>query len=47
MLLHLQRQCEERAPLFDPARESATLHALIGELLLATAPKPLTTRDPP
>ena len=43
MLLHLQRQCEERAPLFDPARESATLHALIGEVLDATAPAPLTT----
>ena len=47
MLPHLQRQCEERAPLFDPARESATLHALIGEALDATAPTPPTTRDTP
>ena len=47
MLLHLQRQCEERAPLFDPALESATLHSLIGEVLDATAPTPLTTRDTP
>ena len=49
MLFHLQRRCEERAPLFDPAGESATLHALIGEVLDATAPTPtpLTTRDPP
>jgi putative glycosyltransferase (TIGR04348 family) len=43
MLTHLQRQCDERAPLFDPARESATLHALIGEML--QTPTPLTTRD--
>lgn len=32
MLVHLRQQCLERAPLFDPARESATLHALIDEL---------------
>jgi putative glycosyltransferase (TIGR04348 family) len=30
--LHLQQQCGERAALFDPARESAALHALIGEI---------------
>jgi hypothetical protein len=47
MLFHLQRQCEKRAPLFDPARESATLHALIGDVLDATTPTSLTTRDPP
>ena len=47
MLLHLQWQCEKRAPLFDPARESATLHALIGEVLDATTPTSLITRDPP
>lgn len=44
MLAHLRRQCEARAPLFDPARESATLHALIGELLQA---QQMTTPDPP
>jgi putative glycosyltransferase (TIGR04348 family) len=44
MLSHLQKQCHERAPLFDPARESATLHGLIGELL--HLPTPQTTRDP-
>jgi hypothetical protein len=27
MLSHLQRQCDERAPLIDPTRESASLHA--------------------
>jgi len=43
MLNHLQRQCEERAPLFEPARESASLHALIGEML--ETPRPLTFRD--
>jgi glycosyltransferase involved in cell wall biosynthesis len=45
MLPHLRRQCDERAPLFDPARESATLHALIGEML--EAPAPQTPRDTP
>lgn len=38
MLFHLQRQCQERAPLFDPTQESATLHALIGELLAPLTP---------
>jgi putative glycosyltransferase (TIGR04348 family) len=38
MLLHWQRQCEERAPLFDPHQESAALHALIAETL--DSPKP-------
>lgn len=33
MLLHLQRQCVERAPLFDATRESAALHALIDAML--------------
>jgi putative glycosyltransferase (TIGR04348 family) len=45
MLTHLQRQCDERAPLFDPAREYAALHALIGEMF--ETPPPLTTRDTP
>ena len=45
MLSHLQQQCHERAPLFDPARESATLHALVGELL--HLPSPPMTRDTP
>jgi putative glycosyltransferase (TIGR04348 family) len=45
MLTHLRRQCDERAPLFDPTRESATLRALIGEML--EKPTPLTTRDTP
>ncbi len=43
MLAHLQRQCDARAALFDPARESAALHALIGEML--ETPTPLTTRE--
>jgi len=38
MLKHLQQQCDERAPLFEPAQESANLHALIGELLHPPAP---------
>jgi putative glycosyltransferase (TIGR04348 family) len=45
MLIYLQRQCDERAWLFDPTRESATLHALIGEML--ETPTPLATRDTP
>jgi putative glycosyltransferase (TIGR04348 family) len=45
MLRHLQRQCAARAPLFDPAQESAALLALISELL--DAPTPLSTRDLP
>ncbi len=45
MLDHLQRQCEERASLFDPTRESAALHSLIGEML--ETPRPLTFRDAP
>jgi putative glycosyltransferase (TIGR04348 family) len=41
MLAHLQRQCLARAPLFDPAGESATLHALVGGALAAPAtPRP-------
>jgi len=37
-LTHLQQQCVERAPLFEPTRESANLHALIGELLHPPTP---------
>ena len=33
MLDELQHQCALRAPLFDPAQESATLHALVAELM--------------
>lgn len=33
MLENLKQQCQARAPLFDPAHESATLQALIGGLL--------------
>lgn len=47
MLEHLKQQCHARAALFDPAQESATLHALIGELLGSpSSPPPMTTRDP-
>jgi putative glycosyltransferase (TIGR04348 family) len=45
MLLHLQRQCEARAPLFDPAQESAALHALIGDVLDGAPTVHPTTRD--
>ena len=38
MLTHLQQQCGERAPLFEPTQESATLHVLIGELLHPPTP---------
>ena len=38
MLTHLQQQCDERAPLFEPAQECANLHALIGELLHPLTP---------
>jgi hypothetical protein len=34
MLPHLQQQCDARAMLFDPAHESAALHALVGEFLV-------------
>lgn len=33
MLTHLQAQCRAREPLFDPAREAATLHELLAGLL--------------
>jgi putative glycosyltransferase (TIGR04348 family) len=47
MLIRLQQQCNERAPLFNPAHESASLHALIGEFFVSpSAPRP-PTRDPP
>ncbi len=48
MLEHLQQQCHARAALFDPAQESATLHALIGEFLdspNSSSSPPTTTRD--
>jgi glycosyltransferase involved in cell wall biosynthesis len=45
MLSHPQRQCAERAPLFDPTQESAALHALFQEML--DTRRPLTTRDTP
>jgi len=43
MLDHLHRQCAARAPLFDPAHESATLLALLRETLAS----PAIHRDPP
>ncbi len=46
MLADLQQQCNERAPLFDPARESAALHALVGELVLSSMPHLTTDRGP-
>jgi glycosyltransferase involved in cell wall biosynthesis len=45
MLLDLQRQCDARAPLFDPAHEAAALHALIGAVIDAAPTVPPTTRD--
>jgi glycosyltransferase involved in cell wall biosynthesis len=45
MLTCLQRHCDERASLFDSTRESASLQALLGEML--DTPTPLTTRDTP
>jgi hypothetical protein len=33
MLPALRAQCDERAPLFDPARERATLRRLLAGLL--------------
>jgi putative glycosyltransferase (TIGR04348 family) len=47
MLAHLHQQCNERAPLFDPAHESAALQALAGELLssLRSTPQPIETHD--
>lgn len=45
MLHHLALQCAGRAPLFDPARESATLQALMAEL--RPPPTPPIPRDPP
>jgi glycosyltransferase involved in cell wall biosynthesis len=37
MLSHLQQQCSARSQLFDPAQESATLHALVAGLLTASS----------
>jgi glycosyltransferase involved in cell wall biosynthesis len=42
MLARLHQQCRERAPLFDPAHESATLRSLIAETLSV----PRTPRTP-
>lgn len=36
MLPHLQRQCAARSALFDPARESAALHAVVDRAIRAT-----------
>ena len=36
MLPALKAQCDRRAPLFDPARERATLHRLMAELMEST-----------
>lgn len=33
MLAHLKKQCDARSGLFDPERESASLHLLVSELL--------------
>jgi putative glycosyltransferase (TIGR04348 family) len=42
MLARLHQQCRERAPLFDPAHESATLRSLIAETLsVPPAPRSL------
>jgi putative glycosyltransferase (TIGR04348 family) len=41
MLRKLQQQCERRAPLFDPARERATLRRLLAELMT----NPTTTEN--
>ena len=46
MLAHLQRQCAARAALFDPRRESAALHALIGEILDSRTAPPRPIGDP-
>jgi putative glycosyltransferase (TIGR04348 family) len=42
MLARLQRQCDARAPLFDPSHEAAALQALVAELIdhPRTAPHP-------
>jgi len=45
MLVDLHKQCAARAGLFDPARESAALHALVAEALVAPAALRPTTRD--
>lgn len=46
MLVTLQQQCDARAPLFDPAQESAALHALISEALVSPSALRLSTWDP-
>jgi putative glycosyltransferase (TIGR04348 family) len=46
MLAHLRQQCDERAPLFDPAHESEALRALVNEALVwPSAPRP-SIREP-
>ena len=47
MLAHLQRQCEARAVLFDPMRESAGLHALMGDMLGLADPPRIADRGSP
>lgn len=47
MLARLQQQGQERAPLFDPAQESASLQALIAESLSPRSVPPITMREPP
>jgi len=44
MLDHLKRQCDARAALFDPAREAATLQALVRDVLVAPPAPPPDTR---
>ncbi len=39
LLDHLQRQCAERAPLFDPAREAEALRTLVATLLARSPPR--------
>jgi putative glycosyltransferase (TIGR04348 family) len=40
MLRGLRMQCDQRAPLFDPARESGTLHRVIAQLLETPRERP-------
>ena len=47
MLDRLHRQCDARAALFDPAHETAALHALVGESLVSSSEPHLTHREPP
>jgi len=47
MLSHLQAQCSARSELFDPARESASLHALVADLLARHPTKRHPSEAPP